>query len=177
MANFRILSCDGGGIRGVLSAALLNRLVGAYPALLQDRAGTVTLFAGTSTGGILALGLAAGFTPAQIRDLYVTNGKLIFDSSWTRDVVELGGLSGSKYDNTNLKQILLETFGALKLQDLPPRVLIASFSLDNQADPSERPWNPKFFHNFTGSDSDGDSLVVDVAMSSSAAPTYFPSYG
>ncbi|MGA7873017.1 MAG: patatin-like phospholipase family protein [Candidatus Binatus sp.] len=178
MPNFRILSCDGGGIRGVLSAVLLNRLLGKYPALLQDRPGTITMFAGTSTGGILALGLAAGLTPAQIRDLYVTNGKLIFDSSWGRDVVELGGLSGSKYDNVNLKQILQDTFGALKLKDLKPRVLIASFSLDNQAAaPSPRTWNPKFFHNFTGADSDGESLVVDVAMSTSAAPTYFPSYG
>ncbi len=177
MPNFRILSCDGGGIRGVLSAVLLNRLSGAYPALLQDRPGTITMFAGTSTGGILALGLADGMTPAQIRDLYVTNGKLIFDSSWTRDVVELGGLSGSKYDNVNLKQILQETFGAKKLQDLKPRVLVASFSLDNALDESQRTWNPKFFHNFTGDDSDGESLLVDVAMSTSAAPTYFPSYG
>jgi uncharacterized protein len=177
MPNFKILSCDGGGIRGVLSAVLLNRLLGAYPGLLQDRAGTITLFAGTSTGGILALGLAAGLTPAQIRDLYVVNGKLIFDSSWTHNVVELGGISGSKYDNVNLKQILQETFGAQKLKDLHSRVLIASFSLDNQADASERTWNPKFFHNFTGPDSDGESLAVDVAMSTSAAPTYFPSYG
>jgi uncharacterized protein len=178
MAAFRILSVDGGGIRGVLSAVLINRLLGAYPTLLQDQTGTITMFAGTSTGGILALGLAAGLTPTQIRDLYVVNGKLIFDSSWSRDVVELGGISGSKYDNVNLKQILNETFGATKLSGLKPRVLIPSFSLDNQSsDPSSRTWNPKFFHNFTGTDSDGDSLVVDVAMSTSAAPTYFPSYG
>jgi len=178
VANFRILSCDGGGIRGVLTAVLLNRLVTAYPALLHGRPGTITMFAGTSTGGILALGLAAGMTPAQIRDLYVTNGKLIFDASWLHDVVEVGGLSGAKYDNVNLKQILQETFGAQKLSDLKPRVLIASFSLDNQAtDPSARTWSPKFFHNFTGADSDGESLLVDVAMSTSAAPTYFPSYG
>src|SRR5271156_3478978 len=151
MANFRILSCDGGGIRGVLTAVLLNRLSAAYPALLQDRPGAITMFAGTSTGGILALGLAAGLTPTQIRDLYVVNGKLIFDSSWSRDVVELGGISGSKYDNVNLKQILNETFGATKLSGLKPRVLIPSFSLDNQSsDPSSRTWNPKFFHNFTG---------------------------
>lgn len=178
MPNFRILSFDGGGIRGVLTAVLLDRLLAEYPALLQDRPDTITMFAGTSTGGILALGMAAGLTPAQIRDLYVTNGKLIFDSSWTRDVVEIGGLSGAKYDNVNLKQILKETFGALKLKDLKPRVLIASFSLDNQApDPASRTWNPKFFHNFPGADSDGESLLVDVAMSTSAAPTYFPSYG
>lgn len=69
------------------------------------------MFAGTSTGGILALGMAAGLTPEQIRDLYVVNAKLTFDSSWMRDVVEVGGLSGSKYDNVNLKQILQETFG------------------------------------------------------------------
>ena len=178
MANFRILSVDGGGIRGVLSAVLINRLLAAYPTLLHSQPGTITMFAGTSTGGILALGLAAGLTPVQIRDLYVVNGKSIFDSSWTRDVVELGGISGSKYDNVNLHRILNDTFGALKLSDLKPRVLIASFSLDNQsADPSARTWNPKFFHNFTGADSDGDSLVVDVAMSTSAAPTYFPSWG
>jgi patatin-like phospholipase/acyl hydrolase len=178
VASFRILSFDGGGIRGVLTAVLLNRLSAAYPTLLQDRAGTITMYAGTSTGGILALGMAAGLTPIQIRDLYVTNGKLIFDSSWTRDVVEIGGLSGSKYDNVNLKQILQETFSALRLQDLRPRVLIASFSLDNQSpDSTQRTWNPKFFHNFPGADSDGECLVVDVAMSTSAAPTYFPSYG
>jgi patatin-like phospholipase/acyl hydrolase len=178
MPNFRILSCDGGGIRGVLTAVLLNRLSGAYPALLQNRADAITLFAGTSTGGILALGLAAGLTPAQIRDLYVINGKLIFDSSWARNVVEIGGITGSKYDNVNLKQILTDTFGALKLKDLQSRVLISSFKLDNQAsDASDRTWNPKFFHNFLGDDSDGEFLAVDVAMSTSAAPTYFPSYG
>ena len=178
MADFRIISFDGGGIRGVLTAVLIDRLLTAYPSLLEDQPGTITMFAGTSTGGILALGLAGGLTPAQIRDLYVTNGKLIFDSSWARDVVEIGGLSGAKYDNQNLKQILLDTFGARKLQDLKPRVLIASFSLDNQSlDPSARTWSPKFFHNFPGTDSDGQSLVVDVAMSTSAAPTYFPSYG
>jgi uncharacterized protein len=175
--NFRIFSFDGGGIRGVLTAVLLDRLLTAYPQLLQDRADTITLFAGTSTGGILALGMAAGLTPQKIRDLYVTDGKLIFDASWSRNMVELGGLSGAKYDNVNLRQILQETFGALKLQDLKPRVLIASFSLDNQAiDPAQRTWSPKFFHNFPGADSDGASLAVDVAMETSAAPTYFPSY-
>ena len=94
----------------------------------------------------MALGLAAGLTPAQIRDLYVVNGKLIFDSSWARNVVDIGGIAGSKYDNTNLKQILTDTFGALKLKDLHARVLIASFSLDNQApDPSPVPGTRSFF--------------------------------
>jgi len=175
MAKYRILSLDGGGIRGVLTAVLLDRLQQQYPGLLNNQPDTITLFAGTSTGGILALGIADGLTPAKMRDLYVVNGRSIFDSSWTRDVVDVGGLAGSKYDNRHLKDVLQQTFGGKKLGDLKPRVLVASFQLDNE-DPAARSWNPKFFHNFPGPDSDGAALVVDVAMETSAAPTYFPSY-
>jgi patatin-like phospholipase/acyl hydrolase len=176
LPNFRILSLDGGGIRGVLTAVLLDRLSAEYPRLLQDLPSTI--FAGTSTGGILALGLADGLPPSQLRDFYVVNGKTIFDSSWARDVVDVAGLVGAKYDNENLKRILQEIFGGKKLQDLKSRVLVPSFRLDDQeAGPAKRTWEPKFFHNFPGNDSDGGSLVVDVAMSTSAAPTYFPSYG
>ena len=178
MANFRILSLDGGGIRGVLTAVILNRLSEKYPRLLQDLPQTIILFAGTSTGGILALGLAAGLTPSQLRDFYVINGKTIFDSSWMHDLVELDGLAGAKYENENLRRLLHGTFGGTKLQDLKPRVLVPSFRLDNQeTDPAKRSWNPKFFHNFPGDDNDGECLVADVAMATSAAPTYFPSYG
>jgi patatin-like phospholipase/acyl hydrolase len=54
-------------------------------------------------------------------------------------------------------------------------VLISSLQLDN-GDPANRSWKPKFFHNFPGPDSDGAALMVDVAMETSAAPTYFESY-
>jgi len=149
VADFRIIALDGGGIRGVLTAVLLDRLAKAYPRLLQDQPDSTRMFAGTSTGGILALGLAAGLTPVQMRDLYVINGKSIFDAGWARDVVELGGLAGSKYDNENLKGLLQHTFGAKRLKDLSARVLIPSFRLDNgDADPAQRTWSPKFFHNF-----------------------------
>lgn len=73
MANFNILSLDGGGIRGVLTAALLKHLEDQSPFL--DK---IHLFAGTSTGGILALGLAKGLTPAQLIKLYQDNGDKIF---------------------------------------------------------------------------------------------------
>jgi patatin-like phospholipase/acyl hydrolase len=171
--NFRIIALDGGGIRGVLTAVLLDRLQQQYPSLLNP-AGAVTLFAGTSTGGILALGLAAGLTPAQMRDLYVVNGKSIFDATWLRDIGDLGGIAGAKYDNGNLKTLLGQTFGGGTLGSLQHRVLISSFQLDDGAvNPS---WKPKFFHNFPGADSDAAELVLNVAMETSAAPTYFPSY-
>jgi uncharacterized protein len=177
MAKFRILALDGGGIRGVLTAVLLDRLQQQYPRLLNEQPEATTLFAGTSTGGILSLGLADGLSPQQIRDLYVVNGRSIFDSSWLRDITDLGGLAGAKYNNVNLKRVLQKTFNGKRLGDLDRRVLIASFQLDNEAnDPAERSWKPKFFHNFPGPDSDAAALVVDVAMETSAAPTYFPSY-
>jgi len=123
------------------------------------------------------MGLAEGLSPPQIRDLYVVNGKSIFDSTWLRDIVDIGGLAGAKYDNGNLKHVLQQIFSGKRLDDLKRRVLIASFQLDNEAsDPAKRSWKPKFFHNFPGPDSDGAALVVDVAMETSAAPTYFPSY-
>jgi patatin-like phospholipase/acyl hydrolase len=173
MPNFRIIALDGGGIRGVLTAVLIDRLQQRYPDLLNP-ADAVILFAGSSTGGILALGLAAGLTPAQMRDLYVVNGKSIFDATWLRDIEDLGGIAGAKYDNSNLKAVLGQTFVGATLGSLKHRVLISSFQLDDgAANPS---WKPKFFHNFPGLDSDAAALVVDVAMETSAAPTYFPSY-
>ncbi len=173
MPNFRIIALNGGGIRGVLTAVLLDRLAQHYPGLL-DPPDAVMLFAGTSTGGILALGLAAGLTPVQMRDLYVVNGKSIFDATWLRDIGDLGGIAGAKYDNANLKAVLGQTFAGATLGTLKHRVLISSFQLDDGApNPS---WKPKFFHNFPGPDSDAAELVVDVAMETSAAPTYFPSY-
>ncbi len=60
---------------------------------------------------------------------------------------------------------------------LPKFVLIPSFDLDDKdSNKTLRTWKAKFFHNFPGGDSDGKELAVDVALSTSAAPIYFPSY-
>jgi patatin-like phospholipase/acyl hydrolase len=75
MANkrFIMLSCDGGGVRGLITAKLLQTL---DPAFLQS----VSLFAGTSTGSIIALGLAAGLPIDQIVEIYrsMSNCNAIF---------------------------------------------------------------------------------------------------
>jgi patatin-like phospholipase/acyl hydrolase len=171
---YRILALDGGGIRGLVSLALLKRLEDKIPSILTN----VDLFAGTSTGGIIALGLASGRSIDEMISLYQDNGALIFDDSFLRDIRDIGGIAGAKYDSADLEKLLDGIFSGKSLKDLPKRVLIPSFNLDNQ-DPNEskRTWSPKFFHNFPGPDSDGDKLVRDVALSTSAAPTYFPSHG
>ncbi|MFM8320561.1 MAG: patatin-like phospholipase family protein [Chloroflexota bacterium] len=174
MSRYRILSLDGGGIRGVLTVVLLERLEQLHPTFLQQ----IDLFAGTSTGGLLALGLAAGKTPAAIRRLYETQGRQVFADSLFDDVRDLGHLIGAQYSLAPLKDALTELFGDLTLADLPRRVLISAFDLDNRpADPRQyRSWKAKFFHNFPGAESDGAARVVDVALYTAAAPTYFPTY-
>lgn len=174
MPPFRILSLDGGGIRGVLTAALLERLEAAQPGFL----GKMDLIAGTSTGGILALALASGLSPTRAREMYENLGRKVFADTVLDDVRDLGVLLGSDFDNKPLKEELINQFGDKTLADLPQKVVIASFDLDNEAYSATKPrsWKPKFFHNFPGPDSDGHLKVVDVALCTSAAPTFFPVY-
>ncbi len=170
---YRILSFDGGGIRGLVTLAMLKKIQDAAPRLISQ----ADLIAGTSTGGIIALGLAAGKTVDELISLYLDNGDKIFDDSWLDNIIDLGGISGADYDQVNLKKILENSFGSLKLEGLAKKVLIPSFDLDNDhEDPKKRTWKPIFFHNFPGDDSDGDETLVDVALCTSAAPTYFPSH-
>lgn len=173
MAKYRILSLDGGGLRGLISARLLDRLnsdpeIGGW-------LDSVDLFVGTSTGGILALGLASGKSPSEICDLYKNKGKKIFDDSIWDDIRDLGKTVGADYSNKNLKSELKKIFGNMKLGEIAKKVAIPTFDLDNEAPTRRRTWKPKIFHNFKGSDSDQDVFAADVALYTSSAPTYFPS--
>jgi len=174
MSTYRIVSMDGGGIRGIISTILLQRL-SAEPSL-SGWLEKVDLLAGTSTGGLLALGIAKPLDLGVIRDLYETKGKEIFDASWLRDLRDLDGLAGAKYDIANLEGELQGMFGDTTLAQLSKKVLVTAFDLDNHSpDDSRRTWKPKLFHNFPGTDSDGDQLAYKVGLYTAAAPTYFPS--
>lgn len=175
--KYLILSLDGGGIRGVLTAALIEEIA-QRTSLLDD----VQLIAGTSTGGILALGLAAGKTPGELVQLYRDEGKRIFSSRGPWDVAALRGdeLYRADFGTGPLAEVLLETLGGLRLSELGKRVLISSFDLACEPAPGSavRPhWKAKFFHNYEGEGNDGAESAVDVALRTSAAPTYFPSVG
>lgn len=164
----KIISFDGGGIRGVLTAAVLERLAAAYPSLITN----ATLLAGTSTGGLIALGLASGMTPAALRRMYQDSGPDIFDDSGR---ISLGGKLRSRYSNENLEETVTGIFGGLRLGGLAKEVLVPSFDLDAKQDTAARTWKPKFFTNQTG-DPDCFELVADVALRTSAAPSIFPIY-
>ncbi len=174
MARLRILALDGGGIRGLVTAIVLERL-NAVPEI-AGWLDSADLIAGTSTGGLLALGLAHGLAPQAMRSLYEDKGAEIFDDSWLDDLVDLGKIAGADYDSRNLARELRRIFGDTTLAQLRRRVLIPAFDLDNEApDASARTWKPKLFHNFPGADSDGGSPAWKVGLYTSAAPTFFPS--
>lgn len=170
---YRILALDGGGVKGLFTARVLARLVERRPDLLER----ADLLAGTSTGGILALALAAGRSPAELARILRRDAAKVFDDSFWDDLVDLGTAVGADYRPTGLARVLRREFGKRRLRDLRRRVLVPAFDLD--APPQgrrPRMWKPKFFHNFPGADSDGAELLVDVALRTSAAPTFFPSY-
>ena len=112
-----VLSIDGGGIRGIIPALLiayLEKQTGRPAAELFD------LIVGTSTGGILALGLAqpAGdggrdsrHAAQQLAELYIEKGAAIFDQGWWRRLRSVRGIFEEAYGAEALEKILLDTFG------------------------------------------------------------------
>jgi len=184
--KFRILSLDGGGVRAVIESTLIHRLHESQPHLLDD----VDLFAGTSAGGILALCFAAGLTNDETTKFYYEDVVKVFNKSLFRRMETLDSAIAPLYTNDELRNLLVKQFGTKKLGDLPRKVIIPSFQLDNSScvgtceddwvdisskSQETRRWVPRFFHNLPGSTSN-DELVVDVALRTSAAPTYFPVY-
>lgn len=174
MAKYRILSIDGGGVRGIITAVMMQRL--SEDQALAGWLDGCDLIAGTSTGGLLALCLAAGVDIEEIRGLYEKRSEKIFADTLLDDVVDLGKLRGADYDIKNLRRETRKLFGMTKLSELNKHVLITSFDLDNEdEDPRHQTWKPKLFHNFPGEGSDGKELAYKVGVYTSAAPTYFAS--
>jgi patatin-like phospholipase/acyl hydrolase len=155
---------------------LLRRLIDESS--VSDLIDRVDLFAGTSTGGLIALGLAAEIPLDEIRDLYVREGPKIFAENFFGQFRDVGNLFRPQYSNLELRRVLGEIFGDMKLGDLKRRVMIPAFELDNLKDkrsPEEpRRWKAKIFHNIPNHEGDEDRLVRDVALYTCSAPTFFP---
>jgi predicted acylesterase/phospholipase RssA len=176
--TIRILSLDGGGMRGYLSATFLKRFcldAGIKPNRMFDSFDIIT---GTSIGGIQALGYTYGQSPDDMLQFFATKGASIFYynsvlplSAYKFSVIMgLPTYPSTFYGQDALKSALLEVFGAnLKLSDLPGKVIIPAW--DTHEDESTIFSNITGFEPFmTGANQD----VVSVGLSTSAAPLYFP---
>lgn len=174
MAKYRILSIDGGGIRGIVTTVIMQRLAAKQG--LENFLDKVDLIAGTSTGGLLALAIASEKSLQDIRDLYVDDGPKIFDDSWLDNLLDLGKLRGADYKTAPMRRVFKRVLGEeTTLGQLDKHVLITAFDLDNEhPDKEKRSWKPKVFHNLPGTNSDKAELVYKVGLYTAAAPTYFP---
>jgi predicted acylesterase/phospholipase RssA len=145
----------------MMTARLLLRLEKAVPGWLKK----VDLFAGASTGAIIALALAKGLTPAQIATFYRVQLPKIFSQPWWR---KISGLFYAKYSGEPLKAALNNILGQTTLGQLDRDVLIATYYL-GQKEPFERS-RAKFYDR-----RDANIRIADLARWSGSAPTYLPS--
>lgn len=176
--TFRILSIDGGGIKGILPAAILSEcerrfLNGGSAAAYFD------MVAGTSTGGIVALGLSTGMRAAEVLDIYLTHGARIFPKGCTppfalgRVAKSVYGfardLSVYRYDREPLERALRDCFGNRTLGAVDLRLNIPTFDGFNEVNVLKTPHHPDFRL-------DWREELVTVALATSAAPTFFSTY-
>ena len=159
--KFKVLSLDGGGVRGLLTCHLLELISKEIPFLEK-----VDLFAGTSTGSLIALALAAGQSPSQLIALYEQLGSMIFTKNPKMDP-----FSAPKYISDHLKGALEQFVFPQKpqLADFSKKIVIPAFDLENASG-----WSPLFFHNL--SEEGKFKNAIDATLASCAAPFYFPSY-
>ena len=176
--TIRILSIDGGGIRGIIPAMVLQALLGKLKA--QD---VFHIIAGTSTGGIIACGLAKPnpVEPEQIVNLYVQHGSEIFKKSLLDPVHYL---YGPKYNSTALESHLASELGNVYLSGVENvQLLVPSYAI---ALPKENPPGntcaPMFFRSWQArgllvpagaNAAEYDFKLASIARATSAAPTYF----
>jgi len=165
--TFRILSIDGGGIKGLYSAVILADFEKKYGKLNNY----FDLICGTSTGGIIALALSAGIPAIEIVNLYKEKGPLIFPYK-NKFYRTLRGLKhfllSSKYGDYELKNALINVFGDKRIRDCETNVLIPTSNITKGT-----PCIIKTDHS-DELDRDSNHLLVDVALATAAAPTYFP---
>ncbi len=127
MSRFQILALDGGGIKGLFSAAFLSKIEEDLNTKITDH---FDLIVGTSTGGIIALGLGLGLSPKELVEFYFSKGPVIFKKVplWTG----LRNLIFSKYSTKTIENAFQEEkcFGSKLLGESTKRLVIPSYNVD-----------------------------------------------
>lgn len=175
-ANYEtILSLDGGGIRGLITARILQELeIRTKRPICQ----LFDLIVGTSTGGVLAAGLArprnghaeGPCSAEELAHLYSQRGREIFARSFWKGVTSLGGLSDERYDAAPLEGILDEILGDAELKDTVPHIIVTSYDIERR-----EPYLFKTSKARSGEEG-RNHLLRHVARATSAAPTYFEAF-
>jgi predicted acylesterase/phospholipase RssA len=160
-------SIRGGGTRGAGSAGFLEQFFADNPSL-RDR---VAVWGGTSTGGCIALGYAAGMDPVEITKIYSARSREIFKSRGIRDFFFVDELRRANYDNKGLIRVMRETFGDMQIGDLKVDIAIPTVDLATEGQGVCRAM-PVLITRQTHA----ELPVWKAAVMTSSAPTYFPSF-
>ena len=178
MSRTRILSIDGGGIKGIVPAVVLLHLEKLLKQLSKNQNSRIhdyfDLFSGASTGAIIIAGLLSPdknnhpkYSPEEILDLYLENGHTIFNSSFFQEIKSVSGIVNVKYDPEGLESVFEKYFGKSELKDLLKPSLIPVYDLSRGKNYFFRQQkaltSPR--HNF---------YVKDLLRGATSALSYFP---
>ena len=195
--TIRILSLDGGGVRGYLSLKFLQRFIAQWGINPSELWKYFDVIAGTSIGGIQALGYAYGLSTELLEPFFLEKSKRIFtirsapvgcdansDSNRPNILQKIALVTlndpfyksacdpdagNSNYGSNILQQTLVDTFGTDTLSDLKTKVLIPSYEKDTSS--------YLFFSNYNDPMFKGrNESIVNVARATSAAPVYLPKH-
>jgi patatin-like phospholipase/acyl hydrolase len=164
-ACFQILALDGGGAKALFTAHVLARLE-------EDLAVSVPnafdLIAGTSAGGIVALGLGAGLTPRDLVAHFEELAETVFPRARRRLWRRARQFTSPLYDAKRLRTVLTDVLGSRKLGESSKRLVVPAWDVGRRSvHVFKTPHHERLRR-------DWRIPMVDVAMATSAAPTFFP---
>ncbi len=176
MANkFRILSLDGGGLRGIIPVLVLKEIERRTGKRITD---LFDMVAGTSTGGLIACGITVsdnGTTPkytlSDIEKIYTENGKDIFpEKNFLKKIISsISSLKNPKFSANGLEKVLQNLLEQKRISDCAKPIFVTSYDLfNNEA--------LLFKYRHAIKHPENNALLVDVCRATSAAPTYLPAY-
>lgn len=172
--KFKILALDGGGIRGVVTACILQEVEKQVGKPLNQYFDLIT---GTSTGSILAAGLAIGMKPEELIEVYQKRGGEIFNSSWIRK--KISWVWGAKYSNEGLIKVVREELSKKLGKEITlcqvsektsTELLIFAYDTLHRNTTfftSKCPESHRWFN---------DMKLWEICVASASAPTFFPPY-
>jgi patatin-like phospholipase/acyl hydrolase len=167
LAHARVLSFDGGGLKGIFPAAVLANLEKDLGVPIRDY---FDLIVGTSTGGLIAIGLGLGLSPARMLEFYTESGPKIFPQALIeRAILKTKQVVSAKLDPEPLYEAMRTIYGKdTRLGQSSKRLVLTSFDLNRNV-----PVLLKTSH-APNLKRDCKLLAWHVGAATSAAPTYFP---
>lgn len=156
MKRYRILSIDGGGVKGLLPAIWLQHIESQLPDPLHTYFDSI---AGCSSGAITACAIASGYSAKQVVDIYKSDVQMAFPSRWLRRIINP---LGSLYPAGGVEKLLDKHFGDKLFGELLVQTMVVSYNMSKG--------NAAIFL----SNEDRNHKIKDICRVSSAAPIYFP---